>query len=252
MTQMRGDGVSMTSLEKTSYGALAYMKHGQKEYISIFISPSHRGKGLYEKIQKKENKPIITTPDCLVEAFLIRKKIPYKLVGLHQNTDEYKMISSYYGNKKASRSKVFLMNHIDEGISVLKKIKASENAIKAYCLHPILQSDEDLSKNFKDLEFWGDSPEAIQPKVLILAMEYRSVANEYLSKRKISSIDEIRLSPLKDVNDMLIADKVQNYKDFLLHHKESHSRSKELDEYFNNWFKRLGVNYNELVKVITG
>jgi len=44
-------------------------------------------------------------------------------------------------------------------------------------------------------------------------MEYRSVANDYLSTRIISDVQEIRLSPLPDVQDMLIADKVQNYKD---------------------------------------
>ena len=86
------------------------------------------------------------------------------------------------------------------------------------------------------------SPEQIYPEVLIAVMEYRSVANEYLSQREIKSIDEIRLSPLKDVNDMLIADKVQNYKDFEIYHKSTHARSKELDQYFKNWLRKLNIN----------
>ena len=49
---------------------------------------------------------------------------------------------------------------------------------------------------------------------------------------------------------MLIADKVQNYKDFLLYHKNTHERSDELDEYFNSWFKILHCDYKELVKII--
>ncbi len=72
-------------------------------------------------------------------------------------------------------------------------------------------------------------------------MEYRSVANEYLSHRTIAHVDEIRLSPLPEVNQMLIADKVQNCKDFELYHKATHPRSAELDLYFNNWLRRLGI-----------
>jgi hypothetical protein len=85
-------------------------------------------------------------------------------------------------------------------------------------------------------------------------MEYRRVANNYLSKRMINSIDEIELSPLKDVNDMLIADKVQNRKDFELYHLDTHERSDVLDQYFKNWLIRLGITeerYQELVKLIS-
>jgi hypothetical protein len=76
---------------------------------------------------------------------------------------------------------------------------------------------------------------------MALAMEYRSVANAYLSPHGHRAPEDIRLSPLEDVNDMLIADKVQNYKDFLLHHA-AHPRAMELDAYFTAWLQRLGVS----------
>jgi len=159
---------------------------------------------------------------------------------------EYLAISTYYGDKTTERSKVKLINHIDEGLIILKQIGASTVAKRAYCLHPLVQSDEAL------LEFVVSGKRYLTgPTEMIAVMEYRSVANEYLSKRKINSIDEIRLSPLKDVNDMLIADKVQNYKDFELYHKGTHERSDELVEYFENWLKRLNVNYQELKKLIS-
>ena len=160
---------------------------------------------------------------------------------------EYDLIRQYYGNKKAQRSGVYLINHINEGLVILDAIKASDVAKKAYCLHPMLQNDADLLQNYT-LD-WA----AIHPQVLLAVMEYRSVANDYLSGRQIEAVTEIRLSPLQDVNDMLIADKVQNHKDFVLYHKQTHPRSAQLEQYFHHWLTRLGVSpaqYQALVALL--
>ena len=45
---------------------------------------------------------------------------------------------------------------------------------------------------------------------------------------------------------MLIADKVQNYKDFLLYHYGIHERSNQLNQYFINWLSYLGIDNSEL------
>mgnify|MGYP000861495866 CR=1 FL=1 len=161
---------------------------------------------------------------------------------------EYKIISDFYGDGIAKRSGVRLMNHIDEGLYILEKIGASEEAKKAYCLHPIVQDDNSLKENSNLLK-------GVDYRVIINSIEYRSVANEYLSYREIKSLDEVRLSPLKDVNDMLIADKIQNRKDFELYHLGTHYRSKQLDKYFKNWLEVLGVSedfYNETRSFLIG
>lgn len=158
---------------------------------------------------------------------------------------EYRLIHSYYTGKTAERSGVKLINHIDEGLMILNYIGASEIAQRAFCIHPLLQGDTDLKKNIFDSKM-----KLVDACVLITAMEYRRVANNYLSHRTIQCLKDIELSPLKDVNDMLIADKVQNFKDFELHHKATHERSSELTEYFNNWIRKLGVDYESLKKVI--
>ena len=47
---------------------------------------------------------------------------------------------------------------------------------------------------------------------------------------------------------MLIADKIQNRKDFQLYHLGTHTRSEQLDQYFKNWLEKLEVSedfYNE-------
>ena len=40
---------------------------------------------------------------------------------------------------------------------------------------------------------------------------------------------------------MLIADKIQNRKDFELYHLGKHERSSELEQYFKNWLERLNI-----------
>lgn len=154
-----------------------------------------------------------------------------------EDSNEYKLISNFYGDKVANRSQVRLMNHIDEGLVVLDSISASEDTMKAFCIHPMIQNDSDLKQNA------GLIAHYCKPYVVMLAMEYRSVANEFLSDKVSPNlpIDAIRLSPLWEVNDMLVADKVQNYKDFITYHKDSHTRSKELQCYFEKWLDVLKV-----------
>ena len=153
----------------------------------------------------------------------------------------FDIINEFYGTQSAKRSEVPYIAHILEGLNVLQAIGASEEAQFAYTLHPIFQDDTAVV-NLKKYAH------AVEPYVLGLCMEYRKTANAYLSKRKINDISEIELSPLKDVNDMLIADKVQNCKDFELY-QENHPRNAELKQYFENWHTRLGINYQDLKKV---
>jgi len=154
---------------------------------------------------------------------------------------EYQLISHYYGNRAAARSGIRLMNHIDEGLAILTQMKAAESVKAAFCLHPMLQSDEAYAENFKRLcddHLVGNIP-------LILAVEYRKAANSYLCK---PTTDYWHLDQIKkkvgvlslELRQMLIADKRQNYKDFMTYHSETHPRSWQLLRYFQNWFKILG------------
>jgi hypothetical protein len=202
----------------------------KKEYQSIYLLPQFTGKGLYKTLV---NKHILTSDQCNIESYLFKNNIPYTSVKI-THSPEYETIVNYYGNKKAIRSGVYYINHIDEGLAILEWIGASDEAKRAFCLHPIYQSDDELIQNADKFHIDSD--------IMLRTLEYRSVANEYLSKREIQSIEEIRLSPLKDVNDMLIADKIQNRKDFEIYHQGKHPRSKELTHYFDNWTQRLGIS----------
>lgn len=160
---------------------------------------------------------------------------------------EYRAISEFYGERRAKRSDVPLMHHIDEGLAILDAIGASERAKRAYCLHPLVQADADLAQSFeKGLASFSDDP-----VVIALALEYRNIANTTLSERVIVKPEDIPLSPLAEVNDMLRADKVQNWKDFVLHHLGSHPRSAELQRYFRLWHARLGLSEERVRELIT-
>lgn len=158
-------------------------------------------------------------------------------------TSAYQMISDHYGLQCAKRSGVPLMHHIDQGLKILDWLGEPQRVKDAYCLHPMLQNDKDLAANWKEVAM-----ELLEhnegPEVMMLAMEYRSVANEFLSDKVFTTIspDMIRLSPISGVNAMLIADKIQNRKDFEIYHKGTHPRSNELDVYFKMWLARLGVS----------
>lgn len=164
-----------------------------------------------------------------------------------KDTTEYKLIARHYGNRVARRSQVPLMNHIDEGLIVLDRISATDAAKRAFCLHPLLQADEDLKENWYMCSF-------VESHILLLTMEYRNIANAFLSDKMDAPYDiPIKLSPLFEVNEMLIADKVQNRKDFVTYHKATHDRSGQLDLYFKLWLEALDINeetYNNLCKAI--
>lgn len=160
---------------------------------------------------------------------------------------ELDIIKSIFGHQKSERSDVLYINHIYEGLQVLEGINATQEAKKAYCVHPIFQVPKNLkqcisSELYKDLD----------PYTIVLAMEYRNKANAYVCRQRTDhfTITDLPYMVLPEVKDMLIADKVQNYKDFLLYHKDTHPRRKQLDKYFNLWFVHLGVNYKELVQHI--
>ncbi len=157
---------------------------------------------------------------------------------------EYRAIASWYGERVARRSGVRLIAHIDEGLAILEALGASSSAMRAFCLYPLVQADAELAVHGKRLAEISDDV-----VVVMLAFEYRNIANATLSTRAIERAAEIPLSPIDDVNAMLVADKVQNRKDFIAHHRGTHPRSEALDRYFALWLERLGISeerYREL------
>jgi hypothetical protein len=153
---------------------------------------------------------------------------------------EYDLIKSFYGTRFAQRSGVPLMNHIDEGIEILTELDAKEYVKAAFCLHPLLQGDAEYTAYMPII---ANDPK-VSSSALVLALDYRRAANAYLCKLStdawgIPEISEAVGPLLEDLRFMLIADKRQNQKDFLLYHQGTHPRSDQLTKYFENWLEYL-------------
>jgi GNAT superfamily N-acetyltransferase len=216
--------------------ALAHSREGVR-HQTVYVYAPARGQGRLSRYLRTTTLPVVTTPDCAIEQWLAARGVPFVVVGHATEWKEYRAVSAFYGSRRAVRSGVPYMHHIDEGLAVLERIGATERAARAFCLHPLVQRDEDLAASWAGLDAATDDP-----RVLALALEYRAVANATLSHRAIGSVDEIALSPLAEVTQMLVADKVQNRKDFLLHHHGTHPRSEALARYFTLWLERLGIS----------
>lgn len=150
-------------------------------------------------------------------------------------TEEYQAIRRYYWNKIAKRSQLPLINHIHEGIHLLEFWGRPEIEKRAFCLHPLVQNGE--------MEICPVTDAAP------LAMEYAQKANTYLCKPENDWIDDETV--LQDILGpmstgcvwMLLADKVQNQKDFRTYHWFDHDRRRELEAYFNLWIMTLRTYY---------
>ncbi len=236
--QMLRFGVELKSIQIRKEVVVAVMSLDDTDYQALYIPKPAQGKGAFLREFPVLGLPILTSAECHIESFLDRKNIPYKSLVI-EDSQEYRMIQREYGDQKARRSNVFLMNHIDEGRAILEWRGSSPVTHQAFCIHPLLQSDADLKKYA--LGDWS----GVNPHALILAMEYRFIANDYLSTRQISALDDVKRSVLNEVMEMLVADKIQNRKDFEKYHKGTHPRSAELENYFSNWMKVLNISEDQ-------
>jgi len=159
---------------------------------------------------------------------------------LAMNDPCYALIVRLYGDRRAQRSGAPLMKHIEDGLRVLDALEAPEVALQAFCLHPIVQEDATLLAATRPDGLLADA--TLPAAAVVIATEYRHVANAFLSKDVDLVGAEPKASILPEVQLLLIADKVQNRFDFERHHAKSHPRSGELARYFQRWLAFLGVD----------
>jgi hypothetical protein len=152
-------------------------------------------------------------------------------------------------NTYTKRSSVSYLKHVEDGLKILDLIGACRTAKRAFCLHPLLQTDTELFNNLDEVcTYCGDT------RAVALAMEYRWIANTNLRhsvKDRGWTIPHLNLLPC--VKNMLIADKIQNLMDFRTYQKLPSRDTNEIETYFSVWLSVLGVSsieYNEIVRII--
>jgi hypothetical protein len=234
--QLLGVGAKMVGFGNLNDEAVtALFEYKGEIYGSVYLLSQYRGQGRFRELALSLGVPVITVPDCDLELYLKKTGLPHKVVDPHPNCwAEYAAVEEFYGDTRAKRTGVFYMNHIDEGLAVIQKLGFGELAEKVFCLHPLFQNDEDFTKTSKDQDLLND----LDPLALLGAMEYRQVANAHLAHHEPQ---KPKLSCTDAVNQALIADKVQNRKDFEKYHKGVHPNSDRLEAYFQEWFYALGV-----------
>lgn len=152
-------------------------------------------------------------------------------------TPEYQLIAKYYANRVANRSGLPYLKHINDGLEILDLLGADQDTMRAFAVHPLVQDDAALVE-------YRTSIESLDAPILLLAAEYRSVANSYNIQDFKDQLGQPRLSPLPEVNLMLLADKYQNLSD-LLDHNAEHPDYQELCEYFSDWLSVLDDHHDQ-------
>jgi len=169
--------------------------------------------------------------------------------GIERYLKAMEEIELFYGDKRAKRSQVKLINHINEGCAIISdRLHYTDdscfNAMAAFCLHPIFQSEEVDSTTYPFVHVHDDH-------IVRMAKDYAEIANMYLCREDTDHIkcaDDLHRhlgeallhkAEFYDIAAMLYADKVQNRKDFDIYHWERHERSNQLERYFNIWIDYL-------------
>lgn len=220
-------------------------------FVSVYVLADHRGRGHLRRhaAARSPGQRYVTTPGCRIFDVLMHLASDTLLAAPISGWSAYLAVERQCGDTRAKRSGLSYMNHIDEGLRVLHRwLGASDRAKQAWCLHPLVQSDDDLRRTYAD-----GLLDAFEPAVVALALEYRNIANAFLSGMEDhpGNADPSRIarSPLAEVDAMLVADKVQNYKDFLRYHRDSHPRADRLDNYFRRWLAALGVDPGQVERL---
>lgn len=163
-----------------------------------------------------------------------------------ENCVEYKLAERILTPLQARRAGISYFTHVRQGLAIMDAFVRHEDypivgydpiiEKLAFCLHPLIQKIEDFKDNFYGLK-------TCDSRCVALAVEYRWTANLGLRPILEANGCSITLSDFPAVNLMLVADKVQNYYEFLKYARPQFIKEDErIDLYFRHWLERLRID----------
>ena len=93
------------------WGVRGVAQKAGREAQSIYVYASARGGGRLARYLAGSEMPVITTPDCQIEAFLRHVEARFEVVAAITDTREYKAIEDLYGDQAGLRESVALGCH---------------------------------------------------------------------------------------------------------------------------------------------
>lgn len=151
----------------------------------------------------------------------------------------FQRISRHYGATAAQRTKLPWINHIVEGVVLIHQLGGRIGAADAFCWHPLIQSDTTYLETLVEMRRHYNLN--TNGEVLVNVLGYRDAANRWL-RGVVNKDNQPKKHPLESVNVMLMADKIQNRKDFEANERLfSVEDAASLHYYFDCWFNTLGI-----------
>ena len=160
-----------------------------------------------------------------------------------ETTKEWELTRNLLSNRRSRRTDVDYFDHVVEGVKILEMYNAPLVVQQAFVIHPLYQHDDALADNVPHVHYFD-------PLALVLCMEYRRVAN--LGTRKnIRDTWVITLSPMAEVNLMLVADKIQNRKLYETRLPKDDPDYDEIGRYFLEWMDVLSIPEHEYQRIVS-
>lgn len=165
-----------------------------------------------------------------------------------------RLIETIYAGRRTRRSGLPLRNHIDEGLIILVALQATRTEAEAFCLHAPAQISYHFGARPAANHHLPATPQGPRDTWLLKTRFPLAAEAVTLAWRFAAQAEAFRPDHLADheapppitvdtaVRKLLIADKVQNRKDFERFHQHRHPRADLLTRYFSAWFNLLGIS----------
>lgn len=231
--------IFVSNIQITNFGILVNYIDGKNEYISAYIFKRYRGKKLLKKLVQSSDKSLIILSDFDTNliSYCTRLKINCRYVGAFEKEPCYSKMREYLSGRMTDIG-IYDVNKVEQALSVLEWIKASNICKIATCYISRMSTEKELGQN------WSSFNSKDDPKGILLAMECRRLILKYsvdsvANMSPMNIFTDIDLPNVKDVSDTILAHIIVNYYSFEKNYKYKHPRAGKIEPFFINWLAKL-------------